>query len=90
MIYTQMLFALVMDQLVFGHLPELLSIIGSVLILGSAITIAFKKTAPISSDRKVAEGPVVMLDEELGLMEAEAIEEAEEIAMREIMGRNRK
>ncbi|KYG44728.1 hypothetical protein M433DRAFT_39635, partial [Acidomyces richmondensis BFW] len=38
--YTQMLFALTFDKLIFGHTPDLMSIAGSTLILGSAIYVA--------------------------------------------------
>ena len=40
MVYTQMLFALAFDKIVWGTVPGALSIIGSSLILGSALYIA--------------------------------------------------
>lgn len=43
MTYTQMLFALGADKLIFDHAPGVLSIIGSSLILGSAIVVALQK-----------------------------------------------
>lgn len=43
MVYTQMLFALTFDKLVWGTTPGWLSIIGSSLILGSAIYVAMHK-----------------------------------------------
>ncbi|KAK0336337.1 hypothetical protein LTS02_001989 [Friedmanniomyces endolithicus] len=43
--YTQMLFALSFDKFFFGHTPDLLSIAGSTLILGSAIYIALMANA---------------------------------------------
>ena len=43
MAYTQMLFALAFDKLVFGVTPEFLSLTGSTLILGSAIYVAVQK-----------------------------------------------
>jgi hypothetical protein len=43
MVYTQMFFALGFDKLVFGTTPGVLSIIGSSLILGSAIYVAVQK-----------------------------------------------
>lgn len=43
MVYTQMLFALTFDKLVWGTTPGALSIIGSSLILGSAIYVAMHK-----------------------------------------------
>lgn len=43
MVYTQMLFALIFDKLVFGTDPSVLSLVGSSLILGSAIYVAMQK-----------------------------------------------
>jgi drug/metabolite transporter (DMT)-like permease len=87
MIYSQMLFALIMDKLVFGHSPELLSLIGSSLILGSAIVVAIRKAGP-----KLAGIPgeaLDIIDEEIGLMSGvDASEEVSEtISMREMSPR---
>jgi hypothetical protein len=46
MVYIQMLFALTFDKLVWGTTPDVLSIIGSSLILGSAIYVAMNKEEP--------------------------------------------
>lgn len=46
MVYVQMLFALSFDKLIWGTTPGTLSIIGSSLILGSAIYVAMHKDAP--------------------------------------------
>jgi drug/metabolite transporter (DMT)-like permease len=70
MVYTQMLFALAFDKLVFGTTPGVLSIIGSSLILGSAIYVAVQKEAASNaaggdgarSDTQYA--PVRQMDEE--------------------------
>jgi len=43
MVYTQMLFALLFDKLIFGTTPTMLSLLGSGLILSSAIFIAVRK-----------------------------------------------
>ena len=43
MVYTQMLFALIFDKMVFGTNPSVLSMMGSILILSSAIYIALQK-----------------------------------------------
>ena len=43
MTYTQMLFALMFDKLIFGHTPGTMSILGSSLILGSAIIVAIQR-----------------------------------------------
>ncbi|KAF2184363.1 hypothetical protein K469DRAFT_739407 [Zopfia rhizophila CBS 207.26] len=65
MVYTQMLFALTFDKLVWGTTPGALSIIGSSLILGSAIYVAMRK----ENDKKEGEGRGrATRDEERGLM----------------------
>lgn len=46
MVYTQMLFALSFDKLIWGTTPGALSIVGSSLILGSAIYVAMHKESP--------------------------------------------
>lgn len=43
MVYTSMLFALFFDKLIFNHTPGLMSILGSSLILGSAIMVAIQQ-----------------------------------------------
>lgn len=43
MVYTQMLFALIFDKAVFGTDPSVLSLVGSSLILGSALYVAVQK-----------------------------------------------
>ena len=43
MVYTQMVFALIFDKLVFGTNPALLSVLGSTMILGSVIYVAMEK-----------------------------------------------
>ncbi|OCK81791.1 hypothetical protein K432DRAFT_325493 [Lepidopterella palustris CBS 459.81] len=65
MVYTQMLFALGFDKLIWGTTPGTLSIIGSSLILGSAIYVAMHK----EPEKKDPEGrPRGTGDEERGLM----------------------
>ncbi|KAF1928701.1 uncharacterized protein M421DRAFT_420593 [Didymella exigua CBS 183.55] len=49
MVYVQMLFALSFDKLIWGTTPGTLSIIGSSLILGSAMYVAMHKKAPKNS-----------------------------------------
>jgi hypothetical protein len=63
MVYTQMFFALGFDKLVFGTTPGFLSIIGSGLILGSAIYVAVQKEQ--AKSKEVVEGSA-NVDEELG------------------------
>nr|POE94330.1 putative transport protein [Quercus suber] len=43
--YTQMLFALGFDKLIFGHTPDVISILGSSLILGAAIVVAMQQSS---------------------------------------------
>jgi hypothetical protein len=65
MVYMQMLFALTFDKLVWGTTPGALSIIGSSLILGSAIYVAMNKEDP---KKKVEQGERGDGEEERGLM----------------------
>lgn len=62
MTYTQMLFALVFDKLVFGNNPALTSVLGSLLIVGSAIYIALQK----ESAKQRAEAEKVKMEEGMG------------------------
>ncbi|KAF2666400.1 hypothetical protein BT63DRAFT_377242 [Microthyrium microscopicum] len=68
MIYTQMLFALGFDKLIFGTNPALLSMVGSSLILSSAIYVAIQKAnnqvPPTSKDPRSVDA-----SEELGLVQ---------------------
>jgi drug/metabolite transporter (DMT)-like permease len=85
MVYTQMLFALAFDKIIFGTTPGLLSIVGSSLILGSAIYVAVHKDAAVSKavqqTQESAGQP--QTDEEQGLMAGmdDAEEEGESIEM---------
>lgn len=69
MIYTQILFALAFDKLVFDVTPGSWSIVGSSLVLGSAMYIAVYKDTPIVVNQ--AGEPA---DEELNLMQHENTE----------------
>lgn len=64
-VYCQMLFALGFDKLIFGHLPNALSIMGSSLILGAAIFVALQKKDP-ATNKDTAEGSSLLVDEEAG------------------------
>lgn len=68
MVYMQMLFALTFDKLVWGTTPGTLSIIGSSLILGSAIYVAMNKEDP---EKKLTPRERGAEDEERGLMSSE-------------------
>ena len=72
MVYTQMLWALGFDKLIFGTTPGWLSIIGSSLILGSAIFVAVRREVASGASMGVgteAYAPVSQGDEELGRRE---------------------
>ncbi|KAL6706163.1 hypothetical protein ACN47E_006079 [Coniothyrium glycines] len=68
MVYMQMLFALTFDKLVWGTTPGTLSIIGSSLILGSAIYVAMNKQDPKKKSQEVERGDD---EEEVGLISPE-------------------
>ena len=66
MVYTQMLFALAFDKLVWNITPGLLSILGSSLILGSALYVAVHNNNKVKGSKKNnGQGE---RDEEVGLM----------------------
>jgi hypothetical protein len=70
MVYTQMLFALAFDKVIFGTTPGLLSITGSSLILGSAIYVALQKGNAKSTDsNKTEEGHQGYEPDDIGLVE---------------------
>ena len=65
MVYTQMLFALAFDKLIWGTTPGALSIVGSSLILGSAIYVAMRKGRQLKDGEGGGRGSA---EEERGLM----------------------
>ena len=65
MVYTQMLFALAFDKLIWGTTPGALSIVGSSLILGSAIYVAMRKGRQLKDGEGRGRGSE---EEERGLM----------------------
>lgn len=67
MVYTQMLFAIAFDKIMWNTTPSILSLIGSSLILGSALYVAIQNNQP-KAGMKVAEGRE---DEETGLLTGE-------------------
>jgi hypothetical protein len=81
MFYTQMLFAIIADKLIFGHNPELLSLAGSSLILSSTIYVAVMKNGTHHPTKQEINGNV---DEERGLIldhdQREEEDRVEEIA----------
>ncbi|KAJ8117725.1 hypothetical protein OPT61_g1143 [Boeremia exigua] len=68
MVYVQMLFALSFDKLIWGTTPGALSIVGSSLILGSAIYVAMHKEAPKKEEATLEPGDQ---GEGVGLMVSE-------------------
>ncbi|QDS76577.1 hypothetical protein FKW77_007055 [Venturia effusa] len=84
MMYTAMLFALTFDKLIFGTTPTLLSIVGSSLILGSAIYVAMHRESSKVADPLDGGLPIASTgEEELGLVNAFEMEEEEEEAVNE-------
>ncbi|KAI4681847.1 uncharacterized protein J4E84_007444 [Alternaria hordeiaustralica] len=65
MLYMQMFFALGFDKLIWGTTPSALSIVGSSLILGSAIYVAMNKEEPKKALEPMGRGDS---EEERGLM----------------------
>ena len=63
MTYTQMLFALTFDKLIFGHSPDLMSIAGSTLILGSAVYVATMVASGKTSRKEQPEGGAAQGDD---------------------------
>ena len=61
MVYSQMLFALGFDKVIWGTTPGVVSVVGSSLILGGAIVVAVQK-------ERTATGEKASSDEERGLM----------------------
>ncbi|KAG9753756.1 hypothetical protein KCU73_g5816, partial [Aureobasidium melanogenum] len=68
MAYTSMLFALGFDRFIFGQTPGVTSIIGSTLILGSAIYMALQKDKGDSGKIETTGVLAQNRDEEEGLM----------------------
>lgn len=89
MTYTQMLFALAADKIIFEHTPSILSIIGSSLILGSAIVVALQKSTP-PTPKETTEGSRMVTDEEAqrgllgGLRNIETGEDHDRLPLQEV------
>jgi hypothetical protein len=81
MVYMQMLFALGFDKLVFDTTPSALSIIGSSLILGSAVYVAMHKA---DGSKNVERRRGQEVEEERGLMSPDLtadVHEEEQVAV---------
>ena len=70
MVYMQMLFALAFDKLVFDSTPSALSIVGSSLILGSAVYVALHKEDGKKDGERRRGGSA---EEERGLMSPDLV-----------------
>jgi hypothetical protein len=79
MAYTSMLFALGFDRFIFGQTPGVWSIIGSTLILGSAIYMAMQKDKGSARPDETRTGAGQDRDEEEGLMRG--VDEGDEEAI---------
>jgi hypothetical protein len=79
MAYTSMLFALGFDRFIFGQTPGVWSIIGSTLILGSAIYMALQKDKGGNRTNETRTGGGHDRDEEEGLMRGVEEEGGEDI-----------
>ncbi|KAI9849306.1 MAG: hypothetical protein M1837_004766 [Sclerophora amabilis] len=88
MVYTQMLFALSFDKIIWGTTPGAISIIGSSLILGSAIYVALQKGAEKQKPpRRQGASAAGGRDEERGLVDG--MDATEEEVEREEEGERR-
>ncbi|KAH8821170.1 hypothetical protein F5884DRAFT_77253 [Xylogone sp. PMI_703] len=84
MIYTNMLFALALDKVIFGTTPGWWSLAGSGLILGSALYVAVKKDED-GDDRVIVDHPAPddpSHDEEMGMLQN--IEEDIEVQLNDL------
>ncbi|KAH7139700.1 hypothetical protein B0J13DRAFT_504971 [Dactylonectria estremocensis] len=55
LIYSQMVFALVIERVVWGTTPPLTSFLGSALIIGAAIWVSLQKKAPVEPKKPAAD-----------------------------------
>ena len=69
MVYTNMLFALLFDKWVFGTVPGLWSLLGSGLILGSAIYVAVQNRVGEGRGARTGMEAEMIADEERGMLE---------------------
>jgi len=79
MVYTNMLFALLFDRWIFGTVPEGWSLVGSGLILGSAVYVAMQKGVEEGEVERHAQVGVIVPDEERGMLQdVDGIDDREE------------
>ncbi|KAH8683945.1 hypothetical protein BGZ61DRAFT_507532 [Ilyonectria robusta] len=55
LIYSQMIFALIIERVVWGTTPPLTSLLGSILIIGAAVWVSLQKKAPVEQRKAIAE-----------------------------------
>ncbi|KAI1204377.1 uncharacterized protein F4807DRAFT_465732 [Annulohypoxylon truncatum] len=72
LIYTQMVFALIIERVVWGTTPPIESLFGSALIIGSAIWVSLQKNKPPTEKKDL------VVDEERSLLGANAPTEVRE------------
>ena len=83
--YTSMLFALASDKIFFGTTPGVPSVIGSMLIMGSAIVMTLTKPGvPANAPKDHTEDAT---DEERGLMTDNEVDVRPEVSMEEVQMR---
>lgn len=88
MVYSQMLFALAADRVIWGEIPGAWSLAGSALILGAAIVVAVQKESG-GAGRRRGSGERVRRDEEAALVEGVDGVEMQDEEEREEEQRNR-
>ena len=71
MVYTQMLFALAFDKIIFDTTPGALSIVGSSLILGGALYVAVQSDP---SKKTIKNRQLQQSEEEQGLVAGDELE----------------
>ena len=69
MVYTQMLFALAFDKLIWGITPVAISMVGGSLILGAAIYVAVLRDSGKGNSASKTGKAAARADEEQGLVE---------------------
>ena len=81
MVYTQMIFALAFDKLVFGSTPDSWSIVGSSLVLGSALYIAVHKEPPRveTAAREAGDEQAALLEDDSEQNDADSIRRIENV-----------
>jgi drug/metabolite transporter (DMT)-like permease len=86
MVYTQMLFALLFDRWIFGTVPGAWSLIGSAMILGSAIYVAVQKGSEVTSSAggMPSRGNGALGDEEMAMLDDVDIHESTVDTNREV------